>query len=134
MSVGIRHGRSPLFLMEMTLENDADLQLLKAGVGRIERDVDRLDRKLDSFLTQHQQKHDQEQAATSAHLLQASESMGRSNRHEAILPDLDRRLETIETWRHELLGAMSLMKLAFGTSIVSSIVAVVSLVILLTGR
>ncbi len=110
---------------------DADLELVKAGVARIERDVDRLDRKFDSFLTQHQGKHDVEQAAAAAHLLVASESMQRSQRHDAQLPEFDRRLELVETWRHELLGAMGLMKLAFGTSIVSSILAIASLFILL---
>lgn len=114
-------------------ETVADLQLLKAGVTRIERDMERLDRKFDSFLTQHAAKHDAEQASYNSHILSASESMSRSARHDAEIPQLDKRLETIEVWRHELLGAMGLMRLTFGTSIVASIIAIVSLVALLAG-
>lgn len=113
--------------------NTADLQLLKASTTRIERDMDRLDRKLDSFLQQHQVKHDAEQSAANAQLLSTSDIMGRGLRHEGELLAMDHRLETLETWRHELLGAMSLMRLTFGASILASVIGVISLVALLGG-
>ena len=115
------------------LAQSADLQLLKASTARIEKDVDRLDRKLDTFLTQHAQKHDADQATYNAHVMNATESMTRSLRHEAEIPALEKRMEAIETWRHELLGAMGLMRLTFGTSVLASMVAIASLVILISG-
>lgn len=118
---------------DLATDTDADLQLLKASTARIEKDVDRLDRKLDAFLTQHQQKHDADQATYNAHVMVSGASMERSLRHENELPALEKRLESIETWRHELLGAMGLMRLTFGTSVLASIVAIASLVILVSG-
>lgn len=113
--------------------DDRGIQAISSGVGRLERDIDRLDRKLDSFLTQHQTKHDAEQTSYTTHLLAAAESMSRSSRHEGLLTTLDARLEAIETWRHELLGAMRLVKLAMGTSVISALAAIITLVGLITG-
>ena len=111
----------------------SDLQLLKAGMGRIERDVDRLDRKLDAFLTAHAAKHDAESASMNLHLREAGESMNRSMRHDGEILNVDKRVEAIETWRHELLGAMGLIKITFGASIISSIIAIASLLALVGG-
>ena len=120
-------------MTDTTLNNGtADLKLLKAGVDRIEKDVERLDRKFDTYLTQHQATHAADQTQMNQHLLLSAESMNRSLRHEQDIPGIEHRIEIIETWRHELLGAMSLVKIAFGTSIISSIVAIVSLVTLFT--
>jgi len=111
---------------------DADLQLLKAGVQRIERDVDRLDRRLDTYLQQHQARHDADAGAMTSHVMSANESMARSLRHDGEIVAMDKRLDVVETWRAELLGAMGLMRLAFGTSIISGIVTVAAVVALFT--
>jgi hypothetical protein len=108
--------------------DETDGREVRSSLARIERDVDRLDRKLDSFLTQHSAKHDTEQAGFNAHLLAASESMSRSLRNEAAVSQLDTRLSTVEDWRQAMLGAMSLMRLALGTSVLSAIVAIVTLI------
>lgn len=98
-----------------------------SSLGRIERDVDRVERKLDSFLQAHASKHDTEQNAFNAHLLAASESMQRSLRNEAAMVEVDTRLQSVEDWRRELMGAMGLMRLALGTSVLAAVVAVVTL-------
>lgn len=41
--------------------------------------------------------------------------------------DHDRRLDDLEHWRAELRGAMSLMRLVFGVSLISGILAALSL-------
>jgi hypothetical protein len=101
---------------------------VRSSLARIERDVDRLDRKVDSFLTQHAAKHDTEQQSFNAHLLAAGESMSRSARNESQISSLDTRVESVESWRSELRGAMNLMRLALGTSILSAIVTVFGLI------
>jgi hypothetical protein len=112
---------------------EADLQLLKASNARIERDVDRLDRKFDTFLTAHQQTHQVEQSAFNAHLLTSADSMSRSSRHDIEIPAIDKRVEAIETWWHEFRGAMGFMRLTFGTSILASIIAIITLGVLVSG-
>jgi hypothetical protein len=106
---------------------------VRSSLARIERDVDRLDRKVDSFLTQHAAKHDTEQQAFNAHLLAAGESMSRGVRNESQLAAIEVRLEVIENWRAELRGAMNLMRLALGTSVLSAIIAILTLVRMLLG-
>ena len=45
------------------------LRSVSDGIGRLERDLERLDHRVDTFLTQHGVKHDLEQQAFQAHLL-----------------------------------------------------------------
>lgn len=117
----------------MSEASDADMQILKASNVRIERDLFTLTAKFDAYFTAHQQTHQVEQSAFNAHLLAASESMSRSSRHESELVSMDKRVESIETWWHEFRGAMSFMRLTFGTSILASIIAIASLVLLVSG-
>ncbi len=45
----------------------------------------------------------------------------------------DRRLDSLDTWRSELHGALALMKVAFGTSIVSAVVSILAVALMLGG-
>jgi hypothetical protein len=108
--------------------DESDGREVRSSLARIERDVDRLDRKLDSFLTQHAGKHDTEQQAFHTHLLTAEQINARGISTEKLALELDARLVIIENWRQGMLGALSLMRLALGASILSAILAIVTLV------
>lgn len=54
------------------MDDHQPLRSVSDGIGRLERDLERLDRKIDAFLTQHQVKHDMEQQAIQAHLLNSA--------------------------------------------------------------
>jgi hypothetical protein len=47
--------------------------------------------------------------------------------------DHDRDIESLKSWRSELRGAMQLVKLTLGASLVSGVVAVLALVGLIAG-
>jgi len=53
--------------------------------------------------------------------------------HEMLL-DHDRKLDALLTWRSELRGAMMLVKVTLGTSIVSGIAAIVAFAAMLSGQ
>ena len=44
------------------------------------------------------------------------------------------RVDAIESWRDELRGAMALLRFTLGTSIVTGTLAIVSLILLLSGQ
>lgn len=44
-----------------------------------------------------------------------------------MLLDHDRRIDSLDLWRAELRGAMALMKLALGTSVLSAVVSILAL-------
>lgn len=50
-----------------------------------------------------------------------------------MLLDHDRRLDNLDIWRAELRGAFTLMRLAFGASIVSGLVSVLALIQMMSG-
>lgn len=47
--------------------------------------------------------------------------------------DHDRKLDSLLTWRSEIRGALSLMKVAFGASILSAVVSILAVVQMLAG-
>jgi hypothetical protein len=59
--------------------------------------------------------------------------MSRGVRNESQLAAIEVRLEVIENWRAELRGAMNLMRLALGTSVLSAIIAMLTLIRMLLG-
>jgi hypothetical protein len=46
----------------------------------------------------------------------------------------DRRLDSLDTWRSELHGALAFMKVAFGTSILSAVASIVAIIFILSGH
>lgn len=104
---------------------------VRGSLGRIERDIEHLDRKFDSFIQQHTSKHDTDQSNYNQHLIAASQDSARAVRAEAGVAVLDAKVDTIEVWRHELLGAMRLVRIAFGTSILSAVATVVGMIVVL---
>lgn len=104
----------------------------RASLGRIERDIEHLDRKFDAFISQHQIKHDTDQSNYNSHLITSATTAASASRAETAVNLLDTKVDTIEIWRHELLGAMRLVKLAFGTSILSALATIVGMAVALS--
>jgi hypothetical protein len=116
------------------------LRGLSDGIGRLERDLERLDRKVDTFLTQHQAKHDMEQQAFGAHLLSSAkaseQTQGLSDRVKAqdgLMLAIDKRLETLELERAQVIGAWRLMRFVLGASLLSLLVNIVALAGVVSG-
>jgi hypothetical protein len=116
------------------------LRSLSDGIGRLERDLERLDRKVDGFLTQHQAKHDIEQQALQTHLLNSAkaseQAQGLNDRvrvQDGTLMAIDKRLETLELERAQVIGAWRLMKFVLGASLLSLLVNIVALAGVLSG-
>lgn len=104
-------------------------RVVRSSLSRIERDLEHLVTKLDSFISTHQLKHDAEQSAFHAQLLQAAPMAQTVARLDAQVTAIDGRIDTIDVWRHEILGATRLMRLAFGTSILSAVAALVGIAV-----
>ncbi len=121
-------------------DDQQPLRTVSDGIGRLERDLERLDRKVDVFLTQHQAKHDLEQQAFQAHLLasvkSSEQAQGLSDRvglQERTVSAIDQRLETLELERAQVLGAWRLMKFVLGASLLSLLVNIVALAGVISG-
>jgi hypothetical protein len=122
------------------MTDDQPLRSVSDGIGRLERDLERLDRKVDVFLTQHQAKHDLEQQTFQSHLLasvksseQAQGLVDRVGLQERTVSALDQRLETLELERAQVLGAWRLMKFVLGASLLSLLVNIVALAGVISG-
>ena len=121
-------------------DDQQPLRTVSDGIGRLERDLERLDRKVDVFLTQHQAKHDLEQQAFQSHLLasvkSSEQAQGLSDRvglQERTVSAIDQRLETLELERAQVLGAWRLMKFVLGASLLSLLVNIVALAGVISG-
>jgi hypothetical protein len=120
--------------------DDHPLRSVSDGIGRLERDLERLDHRVDAFLTQHGVKHDLEQQAIQSHLL-ASARMGeqaqglvdRVKVQERTVTAIDARLETLELERAQVIGAWRLMKFVLGASLLSLLVNIVALAGVISG-
>jgi hypothetical protein len=122
------------------MTDEQPLRGLSDGIGRLERDLERLDRKVDAFLTQHQAKHDMEQQALQSHLLNSAkateQAQGLNDRvraQDGSMLAIGKRLETLELERAQVIGAWRLMKFVLGASLLSLLVNIVALAGIVSG-
>lgn len=99
----------------------------KAALKRIERSQEQLAVELRGYITAHGTKHDTDQQAYNQHLIDSSRTASEAARADVNVTALDKRVDSLELWRYELLGMGRLARLAFGTSVLSSLAAVVGI-------
>ncbi len=83
----------------------------------------RLEGKLDAYIASHSTTHSGEQAAFSAHLIDAAQ---RNVRTET-LPALESRVDVLEDWRIEVRTLGTFIRLTFGSSLIAAVAAIAAI-------
>lgn len=88
----------------------------------------RVEQKLDNFIQSHSSVHSTEQAHFNQHLMNSAVMGERGMQISGDIQILANKMEAIEQWRAEVRGMTTVVRMAFGTSIIAAAAAAISII------